>query len=560
MEEIKNILLSLIANNENEYVEYKEAKNNFDFNELGRYFSALSNGANLQGKQYAWLVFGVSDKKHEFVNTNYRKGSDLNNLKNEIIKFTNDNLTFLDIYEFEINNNRVVMFKIPAAIGVPTTWKKIAYDRVGQNLDVLNDVKRNTILSTVNIDWSRQIISELTVKDLDKKAIEKAREQFKKKNENKELAKEIDKMDDTTFLNRAKLLLNGKITRTAWLLLGKEEVNTAVDSCIPFITWKLQDETGVLDYEHFTIPFILTMEKATDKIRNLKYRYIPSQTTIFPEEVDKYDSSIIRELVNNAVAHQDYRISGRVNIIEMKDKVVIVNEGSFIPQNVDNLIINDGYIPPYYRNTYLAQAMVNLNLIDTAGMGIKRSFEKLKERYFPMLDYDFSENNRVRVTIYGKVLNEKYTSLLFENKNLSLEEVMLLDRVQKNIVISKEQSDILRKSNLIEGRYPNVYVSKGISEMVNDKVSYTKKSGFNDQYYKDLVLKYIKDFGSITKKDLDELLMSKLPDSLNEDQKKTKIKYLINVCLQKKEKKIENIGTNRYPVWTKVSDKVSDKI
>ena len=72
----------------------KEAKNNFDFNELGRYFSALSNGANLQGKQYAWLVFGVSDKTHQFVNTNYRKGSDLNNLKNEIIKFTNDNLTF----------------------------------------------------------------------------------------------------------------------------------------------------------------------------------------------------------------------------------------------------------------------------------------------------------------------------------------------------------------------------------------------------------------------------------------------------------------------------------
>ena len=551
MEEIKNVLFSLIKENENEYVEYKEAKNNFDFNELGKYFSALSNGANLVGKQYAWLVFGVSDKTHEFVNTNYRKDSDLNNLKNEMVKFTNDNLTFIDIYEFEIDNNRIIMFKIPAAIGVPTTWKKVAYDRIGESLDVLNDNKRNTILSTVNIDWTRQIISELTVNDLDKNAILKAREQFKKKNENKEIADEIDKMDDTTFLNKAKVLLNGKVTRAAWLLLGKEDVNTAVDSCIPFITWKLQDESGVVDYEHFTIPFILTMEKATDKIRNLKYRYIPSQTTIFPEEVDKYDTSIIRELVNNAIAHQDYRVSGRVNIIEMKDKIMIVNEGSFIPQSVDNLIIDDGYIPPYYRNTYLAQAMVNLNLIDTAGMGIRRSFEKLRERYFPMLDYDFSENNRVKVTIYGKILNEKYTSLLFENQNLSLEKVMLLDRVQKNIMISKQQSDILRKAHLIEGRYPNIYVSKGVSELVDDKVAYTKKSGFSDQYYKDLVLKYIKDFGSITKKDLDELLMDKLPDSLNNEQKKRKIKYLVNICLQTKEDKIKNIGTNRYPIWSK---------
>lgn len=199
-------------------------------------------------------------------------------------------------------------------------------------------------------------------------------------------------------------------------------------------------------------------------------------------------------------------------------------------------------------------------MIDTAGMGIRRSFEKLRERFFPMPDYDLSEKNRVKVTVYGKIIDEKYSKLLLENTDLSLVEVMLLDRVQKNIAITKQQLDLLRKNNLIEGRYPNIYVSKGISEMVNDKVSYTKKSGFNDQYYKDLVLKYIKDFGSITKKDLDELLMSKLPDSLNEDQKKTKIKYLINVCLQKKEKKIENIGTNRYPVWTKVSDKVSDKI
>lgn len=195
--------------------------------------------------------------------------------------------------------------------------------------------------------------------------------------------------------------------------------------------------------------------------------------------------------------------------------------------------------------------MVNLNLIDTAGMGIRRSFEKLRERYFPMLDYDLSENNRVKVTIYGKVIDEKYTSLLFENKDLTLEEVMLLDRVQKGIKISKEQSNILHKDNLIEGRYPHIYISKGVSDVIDDRVSYTKNSGFNNQYYKDMVLKHINNFGKITKKELEELLMDKLPDSLNEKQKKTKIKYLVNVCLQQKEHKIKNIGTNRYPIWAK---------
>ena len=549
MEEIKNILLSLIKENEKEYVEYKEAKNNFDFNELGRYFSALSNGANLVGKQYAWLVFGVSDKTHEFVNTNYRKNANLNSLKKEITQSTNDNMTFIDIYEFEIDDNRVIMFKIPAAIGVPTTWKGIAYDRNDDALIPLNDIKRNTILSTVNIDWSRQIVEGLSVEDLDKDAILKAREQFKKKNENKSIAEEIDNMDDLTFLNKAKVLLNGKITRAAWLLLGKEDTNTYVDSNIPTITWKLQEGTNIIDYEHFTIPFIITMEKASEKIRNLRYRYMPSQTTLFPNEVDKYDINILRELLNNSIAHQDYRRGGRVNILEMKDKVMIINEGDFIPQTVDTLIINEGYVPPYYRNPFLAQAMVNLNMIDTAGMGIRRSFEKLRERFFPMPDYDLSEKNRVKVTIYGKILDEQYSKLLLKNTELSLVEVMLLDRVQKNIVITKEQSDYLRKNKLVEGRYPNIYVSKGISEIVNDRVSYTKNSGFNDQYYKDFVIKHIKNFGSISKKELDELLMDKLPGHLNIEQKKRKIKYLVNENLAKKENQIENIGTNAKPIW-----------
>ena len=551
MEEIKNIFLSLIENNENEYVEYKEAKNNFDFNELGKYFSALSNGANLVNKQYAWLVFGVEDKTHKLVDTNYRRNGNLNGLKKDITQSTNDNMTFLDIYDFEINGKRVVMFKIPAAIGIPTTWKGIAYDRNNESLVPLNETKRNIILSTVNIDWTRQIVEGLTVSDLDKDAILKAREQFKKKNENKSIADEIDKMDDISFLNKAKVLLNGKVTRAAWLLLGKEDTNTYVENYIPTITWKLQEGTNIIDYEHFTIPFIITMEKASEKIRNLRYRYMPSQTTLFPNEVDKYDINILRELLNNAIAHQDYRKSGRVNILEFKDKVMIINEGSFIPKTVDTLIINEGYVPPYYRNPFLAQAMVNLNMIDTAGMGIRRSFEKLRERFFPMPDYDLSEENRVKVTIYGKILDEQYLKLLLENTDLTLTEVMLLDRVQKNITITKEQSDLLRKNKLIEGRYPNIYVSKSISEIVDDKISYINNSGFDDKYYKDLVLKYIDDFGSITKADLDKLLMSKLPNSLDDVQKKRKIKYLVNEHLQKKENIIKNIGTTRYPIWTR---------
>lgn len=84
---------------ENEIVEFKEAKNVYDFNKLGKYFSALSNEANLKGKPYAWLVFGVENRKHAIVGTKFRpQRKDLDSLKSEIANKTTNRITFMEIY------------------------------------------------------------------------------------------------------------------------------------------------------------------------------------------------------------------------------------------------------------------------------------------------------------------------------------------------------------------------------------------------------------------------------------------------------------------------------
>jgi len=548
--EIEQILFSLIKHNENECVEYKEAKTGFDFEKLGKYFSALSNSANLTGKQYSWLIFGIHDKTHEFVNTNYRKNGNLNAVKKEIAKGTNDNLTFIDIYELLIDDKyRVIMFKIPAATGLPTTWKGFAYDRNGDETIPLNQIKTDQIKSTLNFDWSRQLVEDVSIDCLDEQAILTARERFKQKNENKSIAKEIDDMSDIEFLNRAKLLINGRITKTALLLLGKDECSHLFEDFIPQITWKLQENNEIIDYEHFTIPFLLNIEKVKNKIRNLRYRYMVNEFTLFPNEVDQYDNYILRELLNNAIAHQDYRRHGRINIIEMKEKLFFINEGSFIPQEIDKLLLNESYVPPYYRNPFLANAMVNLNMIDTAGSGIKRVFNTQKQKYFPMPDYDFSEDDRVKVILYGKILDETYTKILFEKTDLDIGLVVLLDRVQKRIVITKEQSDILKKHILVEGRYPNIFVSKEISEITNEKVKYIKNLGLSNDMYKQKIIQFIKKYEKATRKEINDLLFDQMPDILSEKEKKRKIKYLLIECLSQKEKKIKNIGTLMNSVW-----------
>src|SRR5207244_4384736 len=110
---------------ETEWIEFKEAKNNYDFDDLGRYFSALSNEANLKDQPAGWLVFGVTDKPpRQVVGSNYRlHRPGLDNLKKEIAQHTNHQITFMEVYELAPAGKRSILFQIPPAPrGIPTTW------------------------------------------------------------------------------------------------------------------------------------------------------------------------------------------------------------------------------------------------------------------------------------------------------------------------------------------------------------------------------------------------------------------------------------------------------
>ena len=132
------ILEMLMERWEYEIVEFKEARTNYSFKDIGKYFSALSNEANLRQQQYGWLIFGVGEqnKTKQIVGTSFKKGdkSLLERFKYEISRDTANGMTFYDIIEiFPIVNGkeyRVLMFKIPAAAtGIPTDWKTNYYDK-----------------------------------------------------------------------------------------------------------------------------------------------------------------------------------------------------------------------------------------------------------------------------------------------------------------------------------------------------------------------------------------------------------------------------------------------
>lgn len=547
-QELKQILQSLCnLTAENEIVEFKEAKTGYDFTKLGKYFSALSNEANLKGKPYAWLVFGVENQKHSIVGSQFRpQRKNLDSLKSEIANKTTNRITFIEIYELYEPEGRVVMFQIPAAPkGFPITFDGHYYGRDNEELSPLNleEIERIRAQATTE-DWSAAIVSDASIDDLEEEAIALSRKNYK--NKFPEKAIEVDTWDDLTFLNKAKITIKGKITRTAIILLGKEESEHYINPAEAKVRWLLKDTQGNdKDYAIFGCPLILAVDKVYAKIRNLKYRYI-QEGTLFPDEVNQYEPYSIREALNNCIAHQDYIKHGRINVVEMDDQLVFTNLGSFIPGSVEKVIKEDAP-EEHYRNRFLATAMFNLKMVDTAGGGIKKIFNFQRERFFPMPDYDFS-GGRVKVTISGKILDMEYARLLAKNRELTLEEIMMLDKVQKKLELTEFEEKHLKGKKLIEGRKPNYYIGIKVAQKTGQKAAYSKNKAFDKSYYLDLIEKAIGEHKSMERKEIDDLLWNKLPEWMDEKQKKNKVGNLLSELRMKE--RIENTGSFSRPKWS----------
>lgn len=546
--QLKEKILKLMDTFENEVIEFKEARSNYSFNDIGKYFSALSNEANLRGLQEAWLVFGISDEK-EIVGTEFRKQGGLHNLKKEIVNGTNERLTFMEIYELTMNKCRIIVFQIPPAIrGIPTTWQGAAYAREHESVSPLPMNKVDLIRSQIGADWSKEIVKEASIEDLDEEAIKRARELFSKRQKDRKKAQEIlKKLSDIEVLNKAGITIKGEITRTALLLLGKSESSYFFDGFIPRLTWTLYNaDNTVKTYEHFDMPLLLAVDEVYSRIRNVKYRYIAGQQTLFPDEVEQYEPELIKEIINNCIAHQDYRLRGKINIEEFEDKLVFINEGGFIPETIEQAL-EPGYKPPYYRNVFLCNAMVNLYMIDTNSMGIPMMYQIQRDKCFPLPTYDLETLNRVKVTVFGKIIDKNYTQLLYSNGDLDIQTVFLLDKVQKKETISKENFRILKKQGLIEGRYPNLFVSFKVADIVGQKADYIRNKGLDDDICKQLIVKALESMGEASKHELMYVLDKALPDVLSENQKSKKISNLLQIL--KKDGSIDVIGKNRYAKW-----------
>ena len=290
---------------------------------------------------------------------------------------------------------------------------------------------------------------------------------------------------------------------------------------------------------------MLAVDEIYSKIRIITYQYMQQEGTLFPEEVDQYDAFTIREALNNCIAHQDYTKGCRINVIEADDRLIFENAGSFIPNSVEQ-VIQDNSPESFYRNRFLASAMTNLNMVETAGGGIYKLFQIQSRKFFPLPDYELTEDS-VKVTIIGKVLDLNFARQLAKNPDLSLMEIFALDKVSKHKPLLDAEIKLLREKKLIEGRKPNFIIAKEVLQTAGMKAEYTKNKGLDNKYYQDLVTTALKQHGTMTRKDLNSLLWDKLPAYMTDKQRSDKIGNILGSL--RNQGIIFNEGFRSQPIW-----------
>ena len=528
-------LLSLPS--ETEWAEFKH--NNSAPQMIGEYISAMSNAAALLSEPFAYIVWGIENITHNIIGTTFKprkqKGVGNEDLEPWLNKLLAPRVNFL-IFEFESECGKpIVMFEIQAANTAPVAFSGRRYIRVGSHKKPLSEHPERErslweIVSGPVVDWSAEICEAATIGALDPEAIKRARSEYAERFEGdpkkSHLATEVWEWDDETFLNKIRLAVDGKLTRAALILLGKPESVHHLAPANVRMSWILKDASNVeQDYRHYDPPFLLAVDELLDNIRNLTLRHLPDGT-VFPVNVSQYDPWVLRETLHNCIAHQDYSMAGRIIIVEQPDSLLFTNLGAFYPASVEEVVVRDSP-QELSANPLLAQAMVNLNMIDTIGSGIKRTFRIQRDRNFPMPSYDLSDPKRVQVSLIGRILDPNYTRMLMSQTDLDLLDVIALDKVQKGLVLSDSEFKSVKSKKLIEGRRPKLIVSSGVAAATDTVVDYLNKRGIDKEYCQKMVVELLEKKGDAKRQEIDSLLQAKLSDALDEKQKKAFIKNLL---------------------------------
>ena len=480
---------------EDEHIEFKEAKNQLDFDNLVSYCVALANERG--GK----LVLGVTDKRPRHV-VGSRAFANLGKIQNQLL---NRLQIRIDADEVSHPSGRVVVFHVPSRpLGSPLSNDGRYLMRSGKSLVSMTPDVLRRIFSEAEagsgLDYSAEVCESASWEDLDAQAIERFRSRWAFKSGRTELMK----VPAEQLLVDVELIVNGHPTLAALILLGTPQ---AVGRLLPqsevVFEYRSSEASGPaqqrLDFRQGFFCFDDELWN-TINLRNDRHHY---QQGFIVWDVATFNETVVREAVLNAVSHRDYRTAGSVFVRQLARRLEITSPGG-LPAGItlDNILYRQAP-----RNRRICYVFARCGLVERSGQGMNRMFEGCVRESKPLPDFSGTDDYQVMVTLRGEVEDARfiqYLQKIGEERlaSFATDDFLVLDLVRREQRIPDRLRDCARAlvdhgalESVGRGRGQRFVLSRGLYGVLGEPGVYTRRRGLDRDANKELLLKHIRDSG-----------------------------------------------------------------
>lgn len=465
-------LQAWLSAGEDEHLEFKEARNRYDFEELVKYCVALANEGG------GTMILGVTDKRPRHV-VGSQAFADLERTKAGLIERLR---LRVDVAALQHPDGRVIVFSVPSRpMGVPIQYHGAYWMRGGEDLIPMTPDLLKRIFDEAGPDFSADICPRAVLADLDPAAIGHFRAMWQRKSGNKAL----EAIPVAQLLADAELVVRGGVTYAALVLFGTHHaLGQYLGQAEVIFEYRSSDVTGpAAQREEYRQGFFLFQDEIWQKInlRNDKQHF---QYGFVVLDVPTFNEAAVREAILNAVSHRDYRLPGSVFVRQYPRRLEVVSPGGFPPGiTLENILWRQAP-----RNRRIAEAFARCGLVERAGQGMNRIFEECIRESKPQPDFRESDAYQVALTLHGEIQDPQFLRFLEQVGQERLaafvtQDFLLLDLVHREQPIPdllRDRLPFLVDQGLIErtgrGRGVRYMLSRALYAFLGQGGVYTRRA------------------------------------------------------------------------------------
>ncbi len=384
---------------ESEWVEFKE--NNKDPQGIGQYISALANSACIENKEFGYLVFGIENERHQAVGTIFKPRIEKignQELENWLVTQLEPRVG-IKIFEFDYQSKSIVLFQIEPASNRPVHFRGESFVRVGSYTKKLKDhpekeskIWQKSKQTVFEKDYAmRGLSAEKVLELIDYPSV------FKMLGTPLPVNREgiLSKLEEENLI--VKKLMKYHITNLGAILFASdlEKFENLARKAPRVIIYNGNSKLKTITEQQGRLGYAVAFERLVNYVNDK----LPSNEEIdraFRREVRVYPELAIRELIANAIIHQDFNIGGMSVMIEIFDnRIEITNPGA-------PLIDTKRFIDhsPESRNEKLAGIMRRMNICEERGSGIDKVITQIEVFQLPAPEF-IAGDNYTRVILYS---------------------------------------------------------------------------------------------------------------------------------------------------------------